>query len=168
MFRYHWGIIIMIISMGAIFGALIMQYGFGIAPCELCYYQRYLWIATFIVASLAWLFRKKKSYQVILLIATALLLFASFGVGMHQTGTIYAWWGAIVSCEASVVDFDGLNAFDPANTGNLSFTPSCSSTDQLIFNIPISLLNAFVAIICLFYLAFCIKFIYLKKLVKEG
>ncbi len=164
MFRYHWSITIMIVSSGALLGALILQFGFDVAVCKLCYHQRYLWLATFMAACLAWLFKHQKSYLMVLFLTTILLLLASFGMGIYQTGTIYGWWREVITCEATSVDFDALHAFNPLNTDNLSFTPLCSNADQLIFGIPISLLNAFIAIICLFYLAFYIKFIYLKKL----
>lgn len=163
MFRYHWSIVIGLISVGTLLGALILQYGFDVAPCKLCYQQRYLWLATLVTACIAWLFRHKKHYQIFFLIIVALLLLGSFSIGIYQTGTIYSWWSAVIACEASSINFDALNAFDPQNIENLSFTPSCSNADQLVFGIPIPLLNAFIAIICMFYIAFYTKILYFKQ-----
>lgn len=156
MIKFHWSYIPLLASFIAIGGALTLQYGFNIAPCQLCYEQRYLWMATGFFALWARCFHGK-----IFIILTFFLLMASMVMGIYQTGTIYGLWLEATSCQAGGFSQDTaamIGNLGHMDLNNLEFTPSCNSADQKIFGLPIPLLNSLLALMTLILSFFSIKY----------
>ena len=84
-------------------GALIAQYGFGLPPCEMCWWQRYPHIVALALAVLAWVTRRD---ALVALAAVAILV--SGAIGAFHAGVEYDWWEGLTACTAN-----GLGGSDP-------------------------------------------------------
>jgi disulfide bond formation protein DsbB len=83
-------------------GAYISQYGFGLYPCEMCWWQRYAHFAAIACAVLA--FAAKRQRGLIWLAGIAIL--ASGLIGLLHAGVEYKWWPGFTRC-ASLVTSGG-------------------------------------------------------------
>ena len=82
----------------ALGGAYIAQYGFGLHPCEMCWWQRYPHFAALALAVLAWLFPPGR-----MLTGLAALALAISGViGAFHAGVEYGWWEGVTACTSLV------------------------------------------------------------------
>jgi disulfide bond formation protein DsbB len=84
----------------AILGAaLAFQHIGGLAPCELCYWQRYpFWVA--IPAGLAAVTIDRPAARAALLALAAAALLASAGVAVFHVGVEQQWWQGTAACGA--------------------------------------------------------------------
>lgn len=80
----------------ALAGAYISQYGFGLHPCEMCWWQRW---PHFIALGLALLATQVRSRRPLLLLA-ALAIAVSGAIGVFHAGVEYDWWEGITGCTA--------------------------------------------------------------------
>ncbi|HLW27577.1 MAG TPA: disulfide bond formation protein B [Kiloniellales bacterium] len=87
-------------SGGALLGALFFQYIVGLAPCELCYDQRYAHVAVLVPAALS-LFLSGLFRQLLLGVA-GLALLASAGLAGYHIGVEQGWWAS--GCSAPAFD----------------------------------------------------------------
>ena len=86
-------------------GAYISQYGFGLPPCEMCWWQRYPHFAAIVLALLAFLRPPGKA-----LIALAAVAITISGViGAFHAGVEYGWWQGLTACTVT----PGSGAGDP-------------------------------------------------------
>jgi disulfide bond formation protein DsbB len=79
-------------------GAYISQYGFGLFPCEMCWWQRWPHFAAVAFAALGFFVAPQRLW--ILLAALAILLSGAIG-GFHA-GVEYGWWDGITPCTTPV------------------------------------------------------------------
>jgi len=82
--------------------AWIAQYGFGLAPCELCYWQRYGYWVSIVVALIA-CFTPRQSQARIM--STGALALAFLGVALiaaFHAGVEYKWWQGFTSCTSNL------------------------------------------------------------------
>ena len=77
-------------------GALVAQYGFGLPPCEMCWWQRYPHIVALALAALAWLTKRD---ALVALAAVAILV--SGAIGAFHAGVEYNWWEGVTACTAT-------------------------------------------------------------------
>ena len=77
-------------------GAYISEYGFGLYPCEMCWWQRYAHFAAIVLALLSTVARPRPLW--IALAAIAILISGLIG-GFHA-GVEYDWWEGITACTA--------------------------------------------------------------------
>jgi disulfide bond formation protein DsbB len=84
-------------------GALIAEYGFGLPPCEMCWWQRYPHMAAVILALAGWATRRD---ALIALAAVAILVSGLIG-GFHA-GVEYRWWEGITRCTSLATGDDPL------------------------------------------------------------
>jgi len=89
-------------------GAYVSQYGFGLFPCEMCWWQRYAHFAALVLALLAFAVPRQARTLVIL---AALGIAASGLIGLFHAGVEYKWWEGFTSC-SSLVKLDGGNPLD--------------------------------------------------------
>lgn len=75
-------------------GAYVAQYGFGLYPCEMCWWQRYPHFAALAFAALAFAAPPRRVW--IALAAAAIL--GSAAIGLFHAGVEYKWWQGITSC----------------------------------------------------------------------
>jgi len=79
-------------------GAYLSQYGFGLYPCEMCWWQRYAHFAALVPALASFIVRAKGPW--IALAGVAIL--ASGLIGAFHAGVEYDWWEGFTTCSSSV------------------------------------------------------------------
>jgi len=78
-------ILAVLLSGGLLIGAWIFQYGFGYAPCTMCYWQRHAHKAVIIIAVMTFVVGLyRPSYQKGLIWLTVLALLVSAGIAFWQ------------------------------------------------------------------------------------
>lgn len=75
-------------------GAYVSQYGFGLYPCEMCWWQRY---PHFVALTLAVIGLARPGQKVWTALA-ALAILASGLIGAFHAGVEYGWWEGITGC----------------------------------------------------------------------
>jgi disulfide bond formation protein DsbB len=100
-------LIALLTSLALLLGAYGFQYIGGLAPCEMCWWQRYGHFAALAFAALAFLLPAKR-----LLVALAGLgIASSAAVGALHAGVEYGWWKGFTRCSTGI-DFSKGNALD--------------------------------------------------------
>lgn len=86
---------IAVLAPGALLaGAYISQYGFGLFPCEMCWWQRYPHFAALAFGLFAWI-RPSTRWPVGL---AAISLAISGLIGAYHAGVEYGWWEGVSAC----------------------------------------------------------------------
>ena len=80
-------------------GAFVSQYGFGLFPCEMCWWQRYPHFAALALALLSTVAGPRRLW--IALAAGGILTSGLIG-GFHA-GVEYGWWEGITTCAQPAV-----------------------------------------------------------------
>lgn len=75
-------------------GAFISQYGFGLYPCEMCWWQRWPHFAALGFVLLSVLAAPRRLW--IALAAVAIL--SSGAIGAFHAGVEYGWWEGVTAC----------------------------------------------------------------------
>lgn len=100
-----------IIALGlplALLGAVyVAQYGFGLEPCEMCWWQRYALFAALPFALLGGL---RPSARVLTALALLAILVGGL-IGAYHAGVEYGWWKGLTAC-TSGVSFGSGSALD--------------------------------------------------------
>lgn len=81
------------VSSTALLAALGFQYLGGLAPCEMCWWQRYAHAAVIVVAILALLRPGKLVFRLALL-----AMLVSAALGLYHAGVEQHWWQGVTSC----------------------------------------------------------------------
>lgn len=89
--------------------ALVAQYGFGLPPCEMCWWQRYGHIAAIAFGLLGFILRGSPVGRVMIALA-ALGIFASGVIGAYHAGVEYHWWEGVTTCSSTKIEGDPLAA----------------------------------------------------------
>ncbi len=79
-------------------GAYISQYGFGLFPCEMCWWQRYPHFAAIGFAAMSYVVAPRRLW--IALAGIAILVSGLIG-GFHA-GVEYGWWEGITGCSTAL------------------------------------------------------------------
>ena len=87
------------LPLAALAGAYVSQYGFGLVPCEMCWWQRYPHMIALIFAVLAFFWRPVRP----LVAVAALGILASGLIGGFHAGVEYGWWKGLTACTASPI-----------------------------------------------------------------
>ena len=89
-------------------GAYLSQYGFGLYPCEMCWWQRYPHFAALALALLAFIAPPQRAWIAL----AALAIIASGLIGLFHAGVEYHWWQGITGCAAIPSASEGGSALD--------------------------------------------------------
>lgn len=82
-------------------GALVSQFGFGLHPCEMCYWQRWPHQAAIILALLALtLHSNDKAMRTVTLLA-AIAIAISGLIGIFHAGVEYGFWEGLTTCSTT-------------------------------------------------------------------
>ena len=84
-------------------GAYIAQYGFGLYPCEMCWWQRYPHFAALGFALLSFLVAPKRLWVVL----AGLAILVSGLIGGFHAGVEYGWWEGITRCALTTAEGGG-------------------------------------------------------------
>ncbi|MEO6041430.1 MAG: disulfide bond formation protein B [Croceibacterium sp.] len=77
-------------------GAYISEYGFGLYPCEMCWWQRYAHFAAVALAFVSYLASPRKAWIAL----AALAILGSGMIGAFHAGVEYHWWEGFTTCSA--------------------------------------------------------------------
>jgi len=93
-------------------GAFAFQYIGGLAPCILCWWQRYAHIAGIVIAGAALGLSASGESRVgwMLLAAAALALLAGAGIAAFHVGVEQHWWAGTAECGSQVGGAGGIEA----------------------------------------------------------
>ena len=83
-------------------GAYVSQYGFGLYPCEMCWWQRYALFLALPFALLAWV---RPSARALTLLALLGILAGGLIGGFHA-GVEYGWWEGLTACTTTIIRCD--------------------------------------------------------------
>lgn len=89
-----------LVPAGAMATALIAQYGFGLAPCDMCWWQRYAHIAALVLALLAWVVRDMRAQALLFWLAVLGIVISGLIGGFHA-GVEYHWWQGLTTCSTT-------------------------------------------------------------------
>ena len=84
-------------------GAYVSEYGFGLYPCEMCWYQRYPHFAAVALALIGFVARPKALW----LGLAALAILASGLIGAFHAGVEYGWWQGFTACTSTIDNSGG-------------------------------------------------------------
>lgn len=89
------GLVIALLAAASLGLAFVAQYAFGLAPCELCLWQRWPYAAVIALGLGAALLPR---WRMPLLALAALCLLAGGGIGVFHVGVEEKWWQGLASC----------------------------------------------------------------------
>jgi disulfide bond formation protein DsbB len=81
-------------------GAYVSEYGFGLFPCEMCWWQRYAHFAAVALALVSTIAPPKRLWIVL----AGLAVLASGLIGGFHAGVEYGWWEGFTACTSNVQD----------------------------------------------------------------
>ena len=82
-------------------GALVSQFGFGLHPCEMCYWQRWPHQAAIVLALLALLLRRNDAAMRTLTLLAAVAIAISGAIGVFHSGVEYGFWEGLTTCSTT-------------------------------------------------------------------
>lgn len=88
-------------------GAYISEYGFGLYPCEMCWWQRWPHFAAIALALVSYALPRRDIWVGL----AALAVLVSGAIGGFHAGVEYGWWDGLTGC-ATIVARDGTSALD--------------------------------------------------------
>ena len=89
-------------ALAALCIAWIAQYGFGLAPCELCYWQRYGYWAAIALGMVAILQPAGTARRQAALWLLALAFLATAGIALFHVGVEQKWWQGLSTCTGQI------------------------------------------------------------------
>jgi disulfide bond formation protein DsbB len=102
---------LLILASGAILaGAFAFQYLGGLAPCILCWWQRYAHMAAIVLAALALAASARGSTALgwLLVAAAGIALLAGAGIAAFHVGVEQHWWAGTAECGSQVGGSGGI------------------------------------------------------------
>lgn len=117
-------------------GALVSQYGFGLHPCEMCYWQRWPHQAAILLALVALLLRRSDKAMRTLTFFAAVAIAASGAIGIFHAGVEYGFWEGITTCATG--------ASGPVTLDSIMNAPliRCDTAQWTLFGISLAGFNA--------------------------
>lgn len=117
-------------------GALVSQFGFGLYPCEMCYWQRWPHQAAIVLAVLALLLRSNGKAMRLLTALAAIAIAISGAIGIFHAGVEYGFWEGLTSCSTG--------AAGPVSLESIMNAPliRCDQTQWDLFGISLAGFNA--------------------------
>lgn len=148
-----WPWIALFLSGGLLVGALAFEHIGGMAPCQMCYWQRHAHKAVLVISAVALLSRyglKSPRFNKLFVLLIGLAFLVSFCLAFWHTGVEYKWWQGPKTC-AAVQTSDVINASDilKAISGETK-SPSCSDAPWHLFNISMAGYNAIISALGVF------------------
>ncbi|MEP1229235.1 MAG: disulfide bond formation protein B [Litorimonas sp.] len=119
------------LSSGLLIGAWVFQYGFGYAPCTMCYWQRHAHKLIIGLALLTLILRKTKNskFETPLIWLLVIALLGSASLAFYHAGVEYKWWEGPKTCSSGGVGYalPEIDPNDPLAALNKPIKgPSCS------------------------------------------
>ena len=86
-------------------GAYVAQYGFGLYPCEMCWWQRYPHFAALGLGLAAYVLKPPQVWTAL----AGLAIITSGLIGGFHAGVEYGWWEGITGCATLPTIIDVMN-----------------------------------------------------------
>jgi len=80
-------------SAGLLIGALIFQYGFGMAPCKMCIWQRWPHGIAIVLGALIYFMPNR-----FIALLAGLVVLTGGGIGVYHAGVEQKWWQGPTDC----------------------------------------------------------------------
>ncbi len=93
----------LLVPLGLLGGALGSQYIGGLAPCEMCYWQRWPHAAAILLAALAFVSSASRQRARLLTGLAAIAIAISGAIGVFHAGVELGWWEGLTRCTAGGV-----------------------------------------------------------------
>lgn len=106
MTRNGWILLATLGSVAMILGAWFFQYVMGLAPCQMCYWQRWPHMAAVVIGVIALMGLPWMAWLGMLAAATTSAL------GVYHTGVERDWWEGPKSCTSSGQDLGSMSGAD--------------------------------------------------------
>jgi len=132
------------IALAALGSALILASAFafqhigGLAPCQMCFWQRWPHAAAMAIGALA-LFVP----AALLLLAGALAMLVNTGIAIYHSGVERHWWEGPASCTSRGVDLGAMNVTDLLDTTAGSAIVLCDEIPWALFGLSMANYNVF-------------------------
>jgi disulfide bond formation protein DsbB len=120
-------------------GAYVSQYGFGLYPCEMCWWQRYAHFAALAPALIAFVARPKPLW----LGLAAVAILASGVIGAYHAGIEYGWWQGLTTC-TNPIDNSGGDALAAIMNAPLI---RCDAAQWTLAGISLAGFNALISVV---------------------
>ncbi len=131
--------IVLVVPAALLLGAYVSEYGFGLYPCEMCWWQRYPHFAAVALAGLAFAVRPARLWIAL----AALAILASAAIGGFHAGVEYRWWPGITNCARIVPSAPGANPLEAImNTPMIS----CDEAQWRLFGISLAGYNFLISL----------------------
>ncbi len=149
-------LVIIALGLGALVVAYGAQLGLGMAPCELCYWERWPYRIALLIGVLAWL--SPAPLRRMLLWLGALAFLADIGIAGLHVGVEQGWWPSpFPECSAANIFKGNLSSL----MTNLPATPAkpCDAPNFLIPGLPVSFttMDFIYAVICFVLVTLCLR-----------
>ncbi len=121
-------------------GAYIGQYGFGLYPCEMCWWQRYAHFAALGLAALALV--QPAATRALTALAGAAIVVAGL-IGAYHAGVEYHWWEGFTTCTAAPAASGGA---DPLQSIMSAPLIRCDQVQWQLFGISLAGFNFLISV----------------------
>lgn len=78
-------------------GAYVSEYGYGLYPCDMCWWQRYAHFAALALAAISFVAQPKRVWIGL----AAVAIFVSGVIAGFHAGVEYGWWEGLTTCSAA-------------------------------------------------------------------
>jgi disulfide bond formation protein DsbB len=95
------------LALSALCVAWLAQYGFGLAPCHLCLWQRGAYWAAIALAVAAIVASHNRRLQALLLALAGIAVLAGAGVALFHVGVEQQWWQGSSECVGGIGGLSG-------------------------------------------------------------
>lgn len=91
-------VLILLVSVAMVGGALFFQYVGGLAPCELCLFERRPYYAAILLALIALAAGGRGTMALVLVVLCGLLFLADAGLAFYHVGVEQHWFSGPTAC----------------------------------------------------------------------
>ncbi len=98
------GLLVVLVSLGALAAAFASEYWGGLAPCVLCIYQRYAYGAAIAVGLAAFALGRHLGWRRVTIALAGLVFLAGAGIAFFHVGVEQLWWRGTEACHAPGFD----------------------------------------------------------------
>ena len=121
-------------------GAYLSQYGFGLYPCEMCWWQRYGHFAAVALAFLSYVAPPRRLWIAL----AALAILTSGLIGGFHAGVEYGWWQGFTTCSSP----PGADGGDPLEAIMNAPLVRCDVAPWTLAGISLAGFNAIFSCLC--------------------
>lgn len=93
-------------------GAIAFQHLGGLAPCEMCYWQRWPHLAAILLALGAIALRNRTGPSALLTLLAGIGILASGAIGVFHAGVEQHWWEGLTTCSTAIGGQGSQSALD--------------------------------------------------------